>query len=167
MPMSQHDAAARLRYVSGVRTRTRRAALLPSFALLTALGAVLATHGVLIALWPHRPVVSLAWIAGIVAVRPALRRAAPDVLAAAWLWAACAAAALAGMLAARALGTDPLIAAIGAALVARAALASMPAAALAVAATGVLVEALSPRAGAEIAVGAALIAAGLAFRRRP
>jgi hypothetical protein len=167
MSMSQHDAAARLRYVSGVRTRARRAALLPSFALLTALGAVLATHGVLTAVWPHRPVVSLAWIVGIVAVRPALRRAAPDVLAAAWLWAACAAAALAGMLAADALGTDPLIAAIAAALVARAALAGMPSAALAVAVAGVVVETRSLGAGAEIAAGAALIVAGLAVRRRP
>jgi hypothetical protein len=166
MPMSQSDAADRLRYVSGVRTRTRRAALLPSFALLTAVGAVLASHGALMALWPHRPVVAYAWIAALVAARPALRRAGPEILAAAWLWAACVAAALLGMVAADALGADPLIAAIAAALALRAAFSGMPAAALAILTTGALVEALAPGAGAEIALGAALIFAGLAVRRR-
>jgi hypothetical protein len=167
MTMSQHDAAARLRYVAGVRTRTRRATLLPSWALLTALGAVLATHGVLRTLWPHQPVAAYAWLAAIVVARPVLRRAGPEILAAAWLWAACAAAALAGMIVADAAGTDPLIAAIAATLAMRSALAGMPAAALTVAAAGVAVEALEePGASVEIALGAALIAAGLAFRWR-
>jgi hypothetical protein len=166
MPMSPSDAAARLRYVSGVRTRARRAALLPSWALLAALGVVLATHGVLTALWPHRPVVALAWLAAIVVVRPALRRAGPDIRAAAWLWAACAAAALAGMVVADAAGTDPLIAAIAAALALRCAFAGLPLAAIAVLGAGLVVEALAPGPAAEIALGAAMIVAGLAVRRR-
>jgi hypothetical protein len=163
--MSQADADARLRYVAGVRTRTRRAALLPSFTLLTALGAVLATHGVLMAAWPHHPVASLAWLAAIVVARPALPGAGPEILAGAWLWAACVAAALAGMVIADAAGTDPLIGAIAAALALRAAFAGMPAAALAVAATAVLVEALAPGPAGEVALGASLIVAGLAVRR--
>jgi hypothetical protein len=166
MPMSQSDAADRLRYVSGVRARTRRAALLPSWGLLTALGAILATHGVLKLLWPDRPIAWFAWLAAILVVRPALRRAGPDIRAAAWLWAACVAAALAGLVVALAAGTDPLIAAIAATLAVRCALAGMAGAALAVAAAGVAVEALTPGPGTEIALGAAMIVAGLAFRRR-
>jgi hypothetical protein len=167
MPMSQSDAAARLRYVAGVRTRTRRAALLPSWALLTALGAVLATHGVLMALWPHRPVVSYAWLAAIVVARPVVRRAGPDILAAAWLWAACAAAAIAGMIVADALGSDALVGAIAAALALRCAFAGMPLAALVVAAAGLAIEATTPGAATEIVLGAALIVVGLVVRWRP
>jgi len=167
--MSDGDAAARLRYVSGVRTRARRAALLPSYALLAALGAVLATHGVLTALFPHRAVASLAWLVAIVLVRPALRRRpGPEIMAAAWLWAACVAAALAGVVAADALGVDPLIAAIAGALALRGVLAGMPAAAFGALAGGVVAEALVGSgvagASAEAALGAILIAAGLAVR---
>jgi hypothetical protein len=162
--VNHHDAAARLDYVAELRTRTRRAALLPSFTLLAALGAVLVTHGILVALWPHRPVVAYAWLAVIVAARPLLRRRGPELLAAAWLWAACAAAALAGMVVADAAGVDPLIAAIAAALAARAAFAGRALAALATLGLGAVIEALSPGAAAEIVVGVALIAAGIASR---
>jgi hypothetical protein len=159
------EAAARLRHVTELRGRARRATLLPSFALLAGLGAVLVAHGLVVAAWPHSTVAWFAWLAAVVVARPALRGDAG--LPGARLWAACAAAALAGMLLAQALGLDPLLNAIGAALALRAVLARRLAAAVATVAVVAAVDALGvSTAAGELAVGAALIAGGLALRGR-
>jgi hypothetical protein len=159
------EAAARLRHVVELRGRARRATLLPSFALLAGLGAVLVAHGLVVAAWPHSSVAWLAWLAAILVARPALRGGTD--LPAARLWAACAAAALAGMLVAEAAGFDPLLHSIGAALALRAALARRPVAAVAVVVVVAAVDALGvSTAAGELAVGAALITAGLAVRAR-
>lgn len=172
--MSYADAAARLRYVSGVRARARRAVLLPTFGGLAGLGAVLATHGLLTALFAHRELTSAVWMAGIVVARPALRRqwrgpaSGAELLAAARLWLGCALAAVAVAVAASAAGLDPIVAGIAAAVASRAALARMAPAALVAVAGGAVVEALLahgvPTWAGEVVAGAGLIAAGLAAR---
>ncbi|HEY7076395.1 MAG TPA: hypothetical protein VH418_13545 [Solirubrobacteraceae bacterium] len=162
------EAAARLRHVAELRGRARRATLLPSFSLLTGLGAVLVAHGVVVAIWPHDRLAWLAWLAAVVIARPALRAGSADApLAAARLWVACAAATLAGMVIGEAVGVAPLLNAIGAALALRAALARMPAVALAIVAAVAAIDVAGlPTAGVEIVAGAALVAAGLVFRAR-
>jgi hypothetical protein len=162
---SPAEAAARLRQVAELRGRARRATLLPSFVLLAGLGAVLVAHGLVVSVWPHSSLAWLAWLAAVVVARPALR--GDTGLPAARLWAACAAAALGGMLVGEALGLDPLLNAIAAALALRAVLARRPAAAVAAVAVVAAVDALGiSTAAGELAVGMALIAAGLALRGR-
>jgi hypothetical protein len=171
--MTEADAAARLRYADGVRTRTRRAVLLPSFGLLALLGVVLAAHGLVRALSLHGAVISIAWIAALFAARPILLRYArglegSDLRAGARLLAAYALAGAAGAALAVAWGADPLVAAIAAATALRAYLAGMPVVALAALATGAIADALLrsdvPVGPGELALGAALIAAGAASR---
>ena len=71
------------------------------------------------------------------------------------------------MVVAEALGFDPLLNAIGAALALRAALARMPGAAVATVAVVAAVDALGlSSAAGELAVGAAMIAAGVIIRVR-
>jgi hypothetical protein len=169
---SAADAAARLRYVTDVRVRTRRAALLPSPALLVPVGAVLVAHALVRALWPHGGTATVVWIAALVAARPALRaewrraRRSPGLVVAARSWGACVAAVGAGAFPAAALGIDVLVTAVAAGLVARAALARRPLVALAALAAGACAGALAaagvPAAALEGAVGAALVLAGRA-----
>ena len=170
---SPADAAARLRYVTELRVRTRRAALLPSPALLVPLGAVLLAHAVVLALWPDRSsAATIVWIAALVAARPALRaewrraRRSPGLVVAARSWGACVAAVCAGSFLAAALGTDALVVAVAAGLVARAALARRTAGALAALAAGVAAVLLAaagvPDAALEAGLGAALVVAGRA-----
>ena len=170
---SAADAAARLRYVTDVRVRTRRAALLPTPALLVPVGAVLVAHALVRALWPHGGAATVVWIAALVAARPALRaewrraRLSPGLVVAARSWGACVAAVGAGAFLAAALGIDALITAVAAGFVVRAALVRRPAVALAALAAGVAAGVLAaagvPAAALEGALGVALIAAGRAW----
>jgi hypothetical protein len=174
--MSHADAGARLRYVDGVRTRARRAVLLPSFGLLSILGIVLATRGVLRAVWPHAAIVSIAWIAGLVVARPALLRhwrgleRGAELRAGARLMLAYAAVGALALVLAIVAGVNPLITVIAAATALRARLAGMPAVALAAVATGALADALLesgvPAAAGEIVLGVALIVLGVALRAK-
>jgi hypothetical protein len=168
------DAAARLRYMTGIQTRTRRAALLPWFALLW-LGAVVAAHGALAALWPHSRAVTLAWIGALVAIRPLvrwLRRRLADrrgLYGSRRLRVACSGAALLAAAAAIAVGASPLVCAIALATALPAYLGGLPEIAVAVVAAGAIAVAVSadvtPAAG-DLTFGAGLIALGLAARAR-
>jgi hypothetical protein len=169
------DAAARLRYVTGVQQRTRRAALAPSFALL-AMGAIVLVHGVLSTAWPHAALVSAVWVAGAIAARPALRWLRNRISQRRGLHGSArarlivGAAGLATAAAAVALGADPLISAIAAGTAVSAYLAGMPSIAAAAVLVGAIAdvavaEDLTPAAG-EIVFGAGLIAIGLVARAR-
>jgi hypothetical protein len=169
------DAAARLRYVTGVQQRTRRAALAPSLALL-ALGGIVLVHGVLTTVWPHAALVSAVWIAGAIAARPALRwlrhRLAQrrGLHGSPRLRLVVGAVGLATAAAAVALGAAPIISAIAAGTAVSAYLAGMPSIAAAAVLVGAIAdvavaEDLTPAAG-EIVFGAGLIAVGLVARAR-
>jgi hypothetical protein len=166
---SAAEAAARLRYLTDARVRTRRAALLPSPGLLVPVGAVLVAHALVLALWPHSGVAVVVWIAALVVARPALRaewrraRRSPGVVAAARSWGVCVAAVGAGAFLAAALGIDALVTAVAAGFVARAALARRPVVALAALAAGALAAGGIPPAALEGALGVALVAAGWAL----
>jgi hypothetical protein len=173
--MSSTDAAARLRYVSGIQTRARRAVLLPSFAFV-ALGAAVALHGVLVTLWPHAAVVSLVWLGGVLAVRPGLRwlrhriEQRRGLQGAPRLRAACAAAALVAAGLAVLLGASPLVAGIAVATAVAAYLGGLPSVALAAIVVGVAADVLITRdaapAAGELVFGAGLVIIGLVARAR-
>jgi hypothetical protein len=169
--MSPSDAAARLRYMAGVRDRARRAVLVPAFVAL-ALGGIVATHGALIALWPHAAVLSVAWVACLVVARPGLiwqRRRLErrrGLLGARRLRVACGVAGALAAMAAVVASADPLVSAAAGSVALAAYLAGVPAVALAAVVAGVagemaLVDGASRPAG-ELVVGAGLVAAGLA-----
>jgi len=166
---SARDAAARLRYVAGVRERARRAVLAPSLALV-ALGVVVVTHGVVKTMWPHATLVWIVLVAGAVAVRPVVR----------WLIArsgerrgfhggmrlrvACGAAGALAAAIAVWMGASPLISATATATAVAAYLAGLPELSLAAVGAGVAGEAMlthgiAPSIG-ELVIGVALIAVG-------
>jgi hypothetical protein len=168
--MSPSDAAARLRYMAGVRARARRAVLVPAFVAL-ALGGIVVTHGALIALWPHAAVVSVAWLACLVVARPGLvwqRRRLErrrGLLGAPRLRVACAVAGALAAAAAVVASADPLVSAAAGSVALAAYLAGVPAVALAAVVAGVagemaFVDGASRPAG-ELVFGAGLVAAGL------
>jgi hypothetical protein len=169
--VSGTEAATRLRYLSEVQQRTRRAALSPAFGLLF-VGAIAVTHGLVVTVWPHSRVEWLVWLGALVAVRPLMR----------WLrrrleqrrgfesgWharLACAAAALAFLVLAFGTGANPLVSALIAATALMAYLASMPLVSLAAIGVG-LVGDFAIRQGlpvgtGQLLVGAALVAIGIA-----
>ena len=169
--MSPSDAAARLRYVAGVRERARRAVLLPAFVALV-LGGIVITHGALIALWPHAAVLSVAWLACLVVARPGLvwqRRRLEQrrgLLGSPRLRVACGAAGVLAAAAAVVLSADPLVSAAAGSVALAAYLGGARAVALAAVVAGVagemaFVDGASRPAG-ELIVGAGLIAGGLA-----
>lgn len=169
--MSRSDAAARLRYMDGVRERARRAVLLPASVAL-ALGAIVASHGALLALWPHGVVLSAVWVACLAAARPGLvwqRRRLErrrGLLGRPRLRVACGAAGVVAAVAAVAASADPLVSAAAGSVALAAYLGGVPGVALAALVAGIagelaLVDGASRPAG-ELLVGAALIAAGLA-----
>jgi hypothetical protein len=169
--MSPSDAAARLRYMAGVRERARRAVLLPAF-VAVALGGIVIAHGALIALWPHAAVLSVAWLACLLVARPGLvwqRRRLErrrGLLASPRLRVACGMAGVLAAAAAVVASADPLVSAAAASVALAAYLASVPGVALAAVVAGVagelaFVDGASPPVG-EVLVGAGLIAAGLA-----
>jgi hypothetical protein len=169
--MTPSDAAARLRYMAGVRERARRAVLLPAFVAL-ALGAIVVTHGALIALWPHAAVLSVAWLACLVVARPGLvwqRRRLErrrGLLGATRLRVVCGAAGVVAAVAAVVASADPLVSAAAGSVALAAYLGGVPAVALAALVAGVagelaFVDGASQPAG-ELLVGAGLVAAGLA-----
>jgi hypothetical protein len=170
--MSASDAASRLRYMDGVRARARRAVLVPAF-VAVALGAVVVVHGALIALWPHGAVLSIAWIACLIAARPGLvwqRRRLErrrGLLGRRRLRVACAVAGTIAAVAAVVASADPLVSAAAASVALAAYLGDVPAVAIAALVAGVagemaLVDGASRPAG-ELLVGAGLIAAGLVY----
>jgi hypothetical protein len=169
--MTPSDAAARLRYMAGIRDRARRAVLLPAFVAL-ALGGIVVTHGALIALWPHAAVLSVAWLACLVVARPGLvwqRRRLErrrGLLGAPRLRVACGAAGVVAAVAAVVASADPLVSAAAGSVALAAYLGGVPAVALAALVAGVagelaFVDGASRPAG-ELFVGAGLVAAGLA-----
>jgi hypothetical protein len=169
--MTPSDAAARLRYMAGIRDRARRAVLLPAFVAL-ALGGIVVTHGALIALWPHAAVLSVAWLACLVVARPGLvwqRRRLErrrGLLGATRLRVACGAAGVVAAVAAIVASADPLVSAAAGSVALAAYLGGVPAVALAALVAGVagelaFVDGASRPAG-ELLVGAGLVAAGLA-----
>jgi hypothetical protein len=169
--MSQAEAASRLRYMASVRERARRAVLLPAFVAL-ALGAIVVTHGALIALWPHAAVLSVAWLACLAVARPGLvwqRRRLErrrGLLGSPRLRVACSAAGVVAAVAAIVASADPLVSAAAGSVALAAYLGGVPAVALAAVVAGVagelaLVDGASRPAG-ELLVGAGLVAAGLA-----
>lgn len=169
--LSVRDAAARLRYLSGVRERTRRATLAPSLALV-ALGAVLLAHGFLKTVWPHATVASIVLIVGVVAIRPLARwwivRSAErrGLHGSMRLRVACGAAGVAGVAVAIAIGANPLISAIAAATAVAAYLAGLPTLSAAAVAAGLfgdvmIAHGMAPSVG-ELIIGAGLIALGTA-----
>ena len=169
--MTPSDAAARLRYMAGIRDRARRAVLLPAVVAL-ALGGIVVTHGALIALWPHAAVLSVAWLACLVVARPGLvwqRRRLErrrGLLGATRLRVACGAAGVIAAVAAIVASADPLVSAAAGSVALAAYLGGVPAVALAALVAGVagemaFVDGASRPAG-ELLVGAGLVAAGLA-----
>ena len=173
--LSGADAAGRLRYAGDVRARARRAALVPSFALL-ALGAVVMVHGFLATAWPHTRAVAIAWVAAAIAARPALRwlrmriSERRGVHGSMRLRAACAAAAVAAAALAFGLGADPLLSSIAMATALAAFLAGFPSVALAAVVVGAVSDALVARgvaaSVAQLVFGAGLVAVGLVCRSR-
>jgi hypothetical protein len=173
--MSGNDAAARLSYLSGIQARTRRALLMPSYALV-ALGAIVAVHGALAAIWPHAEVASLAWVGAAIASRPMLRwlrqriaerRGVDGTLR---LRLRSAAAALAAGTAAVLLGANSLISAIAVATALPAYLAGLRSIALAALLVGVVGDIMAAQdvsaTAAQIVFGAGLVAVGLVCRAR-
>ena len=170
--MSASDAASRLRYMDGVKARARRAVLVPAF-VAVALGAVVVVHGALIALWPHGALLSIAWIACLIAARPGLvwqrrRLERRRGLQGRWrLRVACALAGTVAAVAAVVASADPLVSAAAASVALAAYLGDVPAVAIAALVAGVagemaLVDGASRPAG-ELLVGAGLIAAGVVY----
>jgi hypothetical protein len=169
------DAAARLRYVTSVQERTRRRLLAPSYGLIV-LGALVAVRGALATVWPHAALVTITWLAVIVAARPLvlwLRRRLADqrgIYGSLRLRLAVAAAGLTAAGAAIAFGANPFLASIAAATAVTAYLAGLPSIAAAalvvgVAADIVAAEGSTPAAG-ELIFGVGLIAVGLVSRAR-
>lgn len=165
------DAATRLRYLSEVQQRTRRAALSPAFGLLF-VGAIAVTHGLAVTLWPHSRVEWLVWLGALVAVRPLmrwLRRRLEQRRGIEGQWrarVACAAAAVGFLVLAFGTGANPLISALTAATALMAYLASMPLVSLAAIGVGLIgdfaIRQGLPVGTAQVLVGAALIAIGIA-----
>jgi hypothetical protein len=170
---SPADADAALRYVSAVRTRVRRALLLPSYAVPLGLGMVIAAHGLLVALVTPGEAVSIAWIGGLLAARPLLRwrdrrERSGRLHATDRLLVACVGAGAAAAVAAMAVGASAMISCIAGATAVRALLAAAPLAGVAALATGlvanaVLLGGVAP-AMVELVTGTVLIVAGLAWR---
>jgi hypothetical protein len=169
--MSPSDAAARLRYMAGVRERARRAVLVPAFVALT-LGGIVVAHGALIALWPHAAVLSIAWLGCLVVTRPGLiwqRRRLErrrGLLGAPRLRVACGVAGVVAAVVAVVVSADPLVSAAAGSVALAAYLGGVPAVALAAVAAGVAGEMAfvdgASRPADELVVGAGLVAAGLA-----
>jgi hypothetical protein len=167
--LSATQAADRLRYLTEVQRRTRRASLSPAFGLLV-VGVVAVAHGLVITLWPHTSVEWLVLVAAIVAVRPLHR----------WLRRrlerkglegrrsvrfASGAAALGFVVLAVATGANPLVSGLTAATALMAFFAGMPVVSLAATAVGLvgdfaIRQGLSAGTG-QILVGAAFLAIGL------
>jgi hypothetical protein len=178
--MSHADAAARLRYVSAVRARARRAGLAPAFAL-TALGAVVAAHGLLRTVSPPRTALTIAWLVGLLAIRLGVswqRRRAQHrrgVVGPMRLRVACGAAGAIAAVLAVVVGGDPLVSAVVASAAVAAYVAGMPGIAAATIVAGALGNAVFLGSIAfatdELLIGAGLIAAGVACqaleRREP
>lgn len=129
--LSPTAAAARLRYVSDVRQRTRRQLLTPSVALLV-LGVLLLTRGVLVERWPRDTAVSIASFAGIMAIRQGgllwqrRHELARGLARSSRLRLTCTTLGLLTALTATVVGTSPVIGGIAAATAAAAYLAGMP-----------------------------------------
>jgi hypothetical protein len=169
--MSSADAAARLRYVSAVRTRARRAGLAPAFAL-TALGAIVAAHGLLRTVSPRNAVLTIAWITVLLVVRVGVgwqrRRAQRNrgVVGPMRLRVACGVAGALAAVLAVAVGGDPLVSAVVASAAVAAYVAGMPVIAAVTIVAGALGNAIFLGSVAfatdEVLVGTGLLAAGLA-----
>lgn len=173
--MDPAHAAARLRYVSGIQERTRRAAVAPSFALI-ALGLIVMTHGAVATAWPHAALASIVWVAVAIAVRPALRvlrlRTAEQrgVHGLTRLRIATGVVGLATAGFAIALGANPLISAVAVATALTAYLAGLPSIALSAVVVGAIADTMiaenaAPAVG-ELIFGAGLLALGLVCRAR-
>jgi hypothetical protein len=174
-PHADHDlspgtAASRLRYVEGVRQRTRRAALMPSFVLLVA-GAIVLAHGLLATVWPHAAIVSIVWVAALFAVRPVLRWLRTRIAerrglhGSARLRLACAGAALVAVGVAIAFGANPLLSAIATATAVAAYLGGLTSIAIAAVAVGVIGDIVVARGMqpsiAQLVVGLGIVAVGV------
>lgn len=170
-PLSARDAAARLRYLGAVRERTRRAVLAPWLALVV-LGAVLLGHGFLKMLWPHATVVSIVLVAGLVAIRPLARwltvrlQQRRGLLGSVRLRLACGAGGAVGVAVAIAIGANPLISAIAAAIAVAAYLGGLPALSAAAVIAGLIGDVMIahgiPPSVGELIIGAGLIMLGTA-----
>jgi hypothetical protein len=169
------DAAARLRYVSSVQERTRRALLAPSYALIL-LGALVAVRGALATVWPHAALVTITWLAVIIAARPLLlwlrRRleAQRGIYSSLRLRLGVGAAGLAAAAVAIGFGVNPFLASIAAATAVTTYLAGLPGIAAAALVAGIVADVVAaegstPAAG-ELLFGAALIAVGRVSRAR-
>jgi hypothetical protein len=173
--MSGAEAAARLRYAAGVRTRTRRAVLGPGLALLV-LGAVVVVHAALMELWPHDAAVAAGWLFALLAARLVfvLRRRRVQwrrgIVGAPHLRAAFAVAVLAAAATAIAFGASLLVSTIAAVTAVAAYGAGIPSIAAAAVVTGaigdVVLLAGVPRPAAELLFGLGLMAVGVACRVR-
>jgi hypothetical protein len=169
------DAAARLRYVTSVQERTRRAALAPSYALIL-LGALVVVHGALATVWPHAALITITWVAVIIAIRPVLlwlrrrlekRRGLYGSLR---LRLGVGAAGLCAAAVAIAFGANPFLASIAAATAVTAYVGGLPSIATAAIVVGIVAdvvaaEGATPAAG-ELVFGAGLIAVGFVSRTR-
>jgi hypothetical protein len=169
------DAAARLRYVNSIQERTRRAALAPSLALVL-LGALVLVHGAFATVWPHAALITITWLAAIIAIRPVLlwlrrrlehRRGLYSSLR---LRLGVGAAGLAAAAVAIAFGASPFLASIAAATAVTACLAGLPSIAAAAIMVGIVADVVAaegstPAAG-ELVFGAGLIMVGLVSRAR-
>jgi len=161
--LSPSQAAHRLRYLSEVQRRTRRASLSPAFGLLV-VGALALAHGVVITLWPHSRVDWLVLVAALVAVRPLQRwlgrrlerqglegRQAVRV--------ASGAAALGFVVLALATGANPLVSGLTAATALMAFFASMPLVSLATTGVGLIGD-FAIQQGLAAGTGQILVGAG-------
>jgi hypothetical protein len=170
--MSRGDAAMRLRYVTGMRTRARRAVLLPSPTIFTAMGALVGTHGLLIAIWPHRTASTIGWLVGAFVARALLLRQwrrmdRGRLRAATRLWLPCVAIGVLGLPLALTVGVDPLVTSIAATLAARAVLVGMRVVGVATIATATVGGAIVLQGGSaatgELLLAIVLIAAGVVY----
>ena len=167
---STYDAAARLRYVRGVRERARRAALAPSLALVV-LGAVLLAHGLLRTLWPHTALVSIIFLATVFAIRPVVRwliarsEERRGLQSSVRLRVLCGVAGILGVAIAIVIGANPLISAIAAAAAAAAYLSGLPALSASAIAGGILGDMMIargiPLSAGELTIGAGLVSLGV------
>jgi hypothetical protein len=175
--LSSSQAADRLRYLTEVQRRTRRASLSPAFGLFV-VGVVALTHGLVVTLWPHSSLEWLVLVLAIVAVRPLhrwLRRRLESrgLEGRQGVRLASGAAAVGFVILAVATGANPLVSGLTAATALMAFFASMPVVSLTATAVGLIGDfairqGLSAGTG-QILVGAAFLAIGLltsAWERR-
>jgi hypothetical protein len=140
------------------------------------LGVLVAVRGALGTVWPHAALVTITWLAAIIATRPLLRwlrrrlEAQRGMSGSLRLRLGVGAAGLAAAAVAIGLGVNPFLASIAAATAVTAYLAGLPSIAAAALVVGVVADVVAaegstPAAG-ELVFGAGLIAVGLVSHAR-